>query len=176
MEIDEYRKVLDLKIQYNPTLPSKGLDVQFCELIIKLFLELVRQNMGVQDKTVIIDGPDKYNEDTAQSKIMELVAKSVMEHSDNIPLLWAFFSQPKSHITHEFSPHFSPHLFSKVKLSVLESDDGDIRLYFHDKFHPLASNNTVWPLEDTLDILVMMVAGLWIYVATLVRFIMDQVL
>ena len=59
---------------------------------------------------------------------------------------------------------------------MLESDDGDIRLYFHDKFHPLVSNDTVWPLEDTLDILVMMVAGLWIYVATLVRFIMDQVL
>jgi len=43
--------------------------------------------MGVQDKTVIIDGLDKYNENTAQSKIMGLVAKSVMEHSDNIPLL-----------------------------------------------------------------------------------------
>jgi len=42
MEIDEYRKALDLKIQYNPILPSKGLDVQFCELIIKLFLGLVR--------------------------------------------------------------------------------------------------------------------------------------
>ena len=34
MEIDEYRKALDLKIQHNPTLPSKGIDVQFRELII----------------------------------------------------------------------------------------------------------------------------------------------
>ena len=87
MEIDEYRKELNLKIQYNPTLPSKGLDVQFCKLIIKLFLELMRRNMGVQDKIVIIDGLDKYNENTAQSKIMELVDKSVMEHGDNISLL-----------------------------------------------------------------------------------------
>ena len=132
--------------------------------------------MGVQDKIVIIDGLDKYNENTAQSKIMELVDKSVMEHGDNISLLQAFFSQPEFYIAHEFSPHFSPHLFSKVELSVLESDDGDIRLYFHDKFHPLVSNDTVWPLEDTLDIFVVMVAGLWIYAATLVRFIMDQVL
>ena len=32
----------------------------------------------------------------------------------------------------------------------------------------------MWPSEDTLDILVAMVAGLWIYAATIVRFIMDQ--
>ena len=55
-----------------------------------------------------------------------------------------------------------------------ESDDGDIRCYFRDKFRPLASDDTVWPSEDTLDILVAMAAGLWIYAATLVRFILDQ--
>ena len=55
-----------------------------------------------------------------------------------------------------------------------ESDDGDIRLYFRDKLRPLTSIDTVWPSEDTLDILVAMVAGLWIYAATIVRFIMDQ--
>ena len=130
--------------------------------------------MGVQDKTVIIDGLDECNGDPAQSKIMELVAKSVMEHGDKIPLLWAFFSRPESHIAHEFSPHSSSHLFSKVKLLMSESDNSNIRLYFHDKFHPFASNDTVWPSEDTLDILIAIVAGLWIYVATLVRFIMDQ--
>ena len=47
MEIDEYRKALDLKIQHNPTLLSKGLDAQFCELIIEPFLELIEQNVGV---------------------------------------------------------------------------------------------------------------------------------
>ena len=102
MEIDEYRKASDLKIQHNPTLPSKGLDVQFRELIIKPFLELAKRNVDVQDKTVIIDGLDECNGDPAQSKIMELVAKSVMEHSDKIPLLWAFFSRPESHINREF--------------------------------------------------------------------------
>jgi len=40
MEIDEYRKALDLKIEHNPTLPNKGLDVQFRELIIAPFMEL----------------------------------------------------------------------------------------------------------------------------------------
>ena len=41
MEINEYKKALDLKIQYNPTLPSKGLDFQFHRLIIILIIELV---------------------------------------------------------------------------------------------------------------------------------------
>ena len=174
MEIDEYRKALDPRIQRNPALPSKGLDAQFRELIIEPFLELAGQNVDMEDKMVIIDGLDECNGDSEQSKIMELVAKSVMEHGDKIPLLRAFFSRPESHIDREFSPYSSSHLLSKVELPVSESDDGDIKRYFRDKLRPLASTDTVWPLEDTLDILVLMVAGLWIYAATLVRFIMDQ--
>jgi len=65
MEINEYRKALDLKIQHNPTLPSKGLNAQFHELIIELFLELIGQNVGVQDKTVIINGLNECNGNTA---------------------------------------------------------------------------------------------------------------
>jgi len=128
----------------------------------------------MEDKMVIIDSLDECNGDPAQSKIMELVAKSVMKHGNKIPLLWAFFSRPESHIDCEFSPYSRSHLFAKVELPMSESDDGDIRLYFHDKFCPLASDDTVWPSEDTLDILVSIAAGLWIYAATLVRFIIDQ--
>jgi len=136
-------------------------------------MEHVERNIGVQDKTVIIDGLDECNEDPVQSKIMELVAKLVIEHSDKIPLLWAIFSCPESHIDHEFSPYSSSHLLSKVELSMSESNDSDIKRYFCDKLHPLAYVNTMWPSEDTLDILASIVAGLWIYAATLVKFIMD---
>jgi len=38
---------------------------------------------------------------------------------------------------------------------------------------PLLSFLTMWLLEDIHDILILMVAGLWIYAATLVKFIMD---
>ena len=75
--MDKYRQVLGLRTQHNQDFHTKGLDMQFCELIIELFLELGRQNMGVQDKTVIINSLDECNGDSEQSKIMELVAKSV---------------------------------------------------------------------------------------------------
>ena len=127
----------------------------------------------MKDKIVIIDGLNKYNGDSAQRKIMELVAKSVIEHGDKNPLLWAFFSCPEYHITYEFSLYSSSHFFAKVKLPMSESNDGNIRCYFHDKLYPLVYVNTVWPLEDTLDILILMVAELWIYTTTLVKFIMD---
>ena len=173
-KVDDYRRVLGSRIQHNQDLHTKGLDVQFHELIIAPFLELAERKMGVQDKMVIIDGLDECNGDSAQSKIMELVAKSVIEHGDKIPLLWAFFSRPESHVNREFSPYSSSYLFAKVELPVSESDDSDIRLYFRDKFRPLASADTVWSSEDTLNILVAMAAGLWIYAATLVRFIMNR--
>jgi len=127
---------------------------------INPFLELTRQNISVQDKTVIIDSLDKCNGNPVQSKIMELVAKLVIEHSDNIPLLWVFFSHPESHINHEFSSYLDSGLLSKVKLPVSESNDGNIKCYFCDKLLSLASVDTMWPLEDTLDILVVMAAEL----------------
>jgi len=65
-------------------------------------MDLREQNLDVEDKTVIINGLDECNGNPAQSKIMELVAKSVIEHSDKIPLLWTIFSCPKSYINHEF--------------------------------------------------------------------------
>ena len=73
MKIPEYGSIIDLKIQRSPDLPSKRLEAQFCKLIIEPFLELTSRNVCVQNKTVIIDGLDEYNEDLAQGKIMELV-------------------------------------------------------------------------------------------------------
>jgi len=173
-KVDEYRRVLSSKIQHDQDLHSKGLDVQFRELIIAPFLELTGRNVGIRERTVFIDGLDECNGDSAQSKIIELVTKSVIQHGNKIPLLWAFFSRPESHIHDAFSPYLDSHLVSKVELPVSESDDGDIRYYFRDKLHPLASAGIVWPSEDTLDVLVAMVAGLWIYAATLVKFIMNR--
>ena len=40
-----------------------------------------------------------------------------------------------------------------------ESNDSDIRLYFRDKLCPFASANIVWPSENTLDILMVIAAG-----------------
>ena len=159
-KIDKYRKTLDPRIQRNPALLTKGPDAQFRELIIEPFLELAGKNVNMEDKTVTIDGLDECNGDPAQSKIIQLVAKSVIEHGDKIPLLWAFFSRPESHINHELSPYSRSHLFAKVELPASENDDGDIKRYFRDKLRPLASADTVWLSEDTLDILVSMAAGL----------------
>ena len=38
--VNDYRQVLGLRIQHNQDLYTKGLDVQFHKLIIKLFLKL----------------------------------------------------------------------------------------------------------------------------------------
>jgi len=140
-KVDDYRQVLGLRIQHNQDLHTKGLDIQFHKLIIEPFLKLREQKIDVEDKTVIIDGLDECNRDSAQRKIIELVAKSVMEHGDKIPLLWTFFSCSESYITHKFSPYSG--LLSKAELSISESNNSDIKCYFHDKLCPLASADTV---------------------------------
>ena len=109
---------------------------------------------------MIINSFDKCNRDLAQSNIMELVAKLVIEHSNKIPLLQAFFSCLEFYINHGFSPYSSSHFFSKIKLPMCESDNDNIRCYFHDWLCSLTSADIVWFLKDTLNILVLMVAVL----------------
>jgi len=85
-KINKYRKILNPRIQYNTALLTKGINIQFCKLIIEPFLELAEQNIDVEDKMVIIDGLDECNKDSVQHKIIELVAKLVIEQGNKIPL------------------------------------------------------------------------------------------
>ncbi|KAJ3560994.1 hypothetical protein NP233_g10475 [Leucocoprinus birnbaumii] len=128
------------------------------------------QDDSLPQKVVFIDGLDECNGDFAQSKIIELITTSITTYGSRIPLLWAFFSRPERHINDAFLP-------------VSRDYDADIRLYFRDSLRTSSASFddavrspvavVSWPSEEDLDTLVKMVAGLFIYAATVVRFILD---
>ncbi|KAJ3573090.1 hypothetical protein NP233_g2650 [Leucocoprinus birnbaumii] len=175
-KIPSYRDILGAKLAHDATLLGKGLDVQFHELIAGPILALRSQSLPLL--AIFVDGLDECNSDKAQSRIVELIASSVAATGDRIPLLWAFFSRPEQHIERAFAriSHFPG--FWKVNLPVSHDYDNDIRLYMRSALYlPVRSSSatasSTWPSEEDLDALVNMVAGLFIYAAAVVKFIMD---
>ncbi|KAJ3554291.1 hypothetical protein NP233_g12450 [Leucocoprinus birnbaumii] len=186
-KIPAYRAIIDASIQKDVTILRKGLGIQLNELILKPFRELEERDERPSQKVVFVDGLDECNDEPAQAKIVELVTKAIVDFEDGhrlSPLLWAFSSRPESHIHAVFSKHFSSPVFWRVELPVSRDYDADIILYFRHKLQlpdparqvglsSMGPRASTWPSDEELDILVRLVAGLFIYAATIVRFIMD---
>jgi hypothetical protein len=176
-QTNEYRAILETKVRLNPALPTKTLDIQLQELIVAPFLELDTSNAPKQSRAVIIDGLDECNGDSPQSEIVELIAELVAKHGGRIPLLWLFFSRPERHIDDAFSDESTSPLCWQVELPVSRDLDGEIRIYLRGHLRhrrgKASSSVSLWPLDEDLDKLVELVAGLFIYASTLVKYIMD---
>ncbi|KAJ3573089.1 hypothetical protein NP233_g2651 [Leucocoprinus birnbaumii] len=164
------------------TLLDKELEVQFRELIIAPFLELQNLLHPLPQKVVFIDGLDECGSDPAQTKIIDLITKSVITYGQRVPLIWALFSRPETHLSSVLSRHIKSLLVWTIHLQVSRDHDNDIRVYFRNSLRVPTSFDDVdppttlsaWPSEEDLEILVTMVAGLFIYAVTVVRFIMDK--
>ncbi|KAJ3576863.1 hypothetical protein NP233_g144 [Leucocoprinus birnbaumii] len=180
-KIPEYRELVGTKIEANPALLGKSLAIQLHELIIAPFLDLEAKNVSIPRMAILIDGLDECRGDGAQATIVEIVAKSVKQHHTRFPLIWAFFSRPERHILEAFSKYSDSPLFLGNELPVSHEYDAKIERYLRDSLHlrtpthniALIGSQTVWPSGREINILVEMVAGLFIYAATIVRFIMD---
>jgi hypothetical protein len=170
-QIDEHRTILEAKVRHNPTLPTKSLETQLQELIVTPFLKLEKRSAPLQSRAIVVDGLDECDGDASQSKIVELVARSIETYGSKVPLLWLFFSRPEQHIDHAFSDERTSHLPWQVELPVSRDIDGEIRIYLRGslRLHGVA----LWPSDDDLETLVDMVAGLFIYASTIVKYIMD---
>ncbi|KXN81737.1 hypothetical protein AN958_03774 [Leucoagaricus sp. SymC.cos] len=180
-----YRAILERRVNDNPSLPVARMDTQLRELILKPFLELERDGIQIQPMIVIIDGLDEAAAMDAQSKIVELITKSVQVHGVRIPLLWAIFSRPESHITHAFSEYASSFSFYwEIMLHASEELDDEIRLYLRGilrdgmarrtgGFLGRSSGTDQWPSDQDIEELVRLCQRYFIYATTLSRYIMN---
>jgi hypothetical protein len=162
---------LEAKVRHNPALPTKSLETQLQELIVTPFLKLEKRSAPLQSRAIVVDGLDECDGDAAQSKIVELVARSIETHGSKVPLLWLFFSRPERHIDNAFSDECTSNLSWQVELPVSRDIDGEIRIYLRGNLR--LHGVLLWPSDDDLETLVDMVVGLFIYASTIVKYIMD---
>ncbi|KAF9446021.1 hypothetical protein P691DRAFT_709325 [Macrolepiota fuliginosa MF-IS2] len=172
--------ILDQKIREDPSLLSKDIEVQFKELILEPFLELRARGEKIRERLVIVDGLDECDSDDAQCAIIELVAAAVREHGDCFPLLWAFFSRPEPHIVQTFSSDIISPICRVAILPVSRDIDEEIELYLRARFEDIqkrrkvaTSSSGTWPSDECILTLVDMSAGLFVYAATVLKFVGD---
>ncbi|KXN83282.1 hypothetical protein AN958_01615 [Leucoagaricus sp. SymC.cos] len=183
--IRPYRVILERQVNDDPSLPMARMDTQLRELILKPFLELERDGVRIQPRIVFIDGLDEAATKDAQSKIVELIAGSIKAHDARIPLLWSIFCRPESHIIHAFSDHVSSSPFYwEITLHASEELDDEIELYLRGFLRGRMACRTggffgpsvgavQWPSDKDIGELVRLCQRLFIYAATLARYIMN---
>ncbi|KAF9441622.1 hypothetical protein P691DRAFT_779739 [Macrolepiota fuliginosa MF-IS2] len=174
VKTDPYGDFLDDRIQRDPTLVTKSIMVQFQELLVKPVLELRAKGVDVGEWVVIIDGLDECEGKETQCDIIEMISTSAREGA--LPFRWVFLSRPETHIIASFTTNSIRQISLHLELPVTRAIDNEIRLYLADELQRVQERSRLpdtWPPAHEVAILVNLSAGLWIYPATLIRFIRD---
>lgn len=174
-QIEELGIILEEKIRRDPTLVNKVPSQQFSEFIVHPLKELKGRGREVAELVIIIDGLDECSESTAQQTIIEIVAASVREQST--PFRWIILSRPEPHIVSTFKSPLVQPLYFDLDLPVSRDVDNDIFRYLSDELSTVRREHGLpasWPSDKEIGVLVELSAGLFIYAATVVRFVRQE--
>ncbi|KAJ3564027.1 hypothetical protein NP233_g8557 [Leucocoprinus birnbaumii] len=167
-----YREILDALLRDNPSLVTKSIHQQFQHLIATPIRQLVEQGFVFEGQIIIIDGLDECQGHDFQRDIVQIIANSVQNQTN--PFLWAFMSRPEPHLASAFAVLAEKQICGYMEITVTRDDDQELRQYLKDGLgevqltHSLLSS---WLSDDDLEKLVELAAGLFIYAATVLRFI-----
>ncbi|KAF5350127.1 hypothetical protein D9756_009127 [Leucocoprinus leucothites] len=167
-----YRDILDSLLHDDPSLVTKSIPQQFQYLIVGPLHQLVARGHAFGKKVIIIDGLDECHGIDFQRDIVNIIAASAQYKTT--PFLWAFMSRPEPHLTATFTSSVIRHLCHNVEVAVTRDDDQELRQYLRDGLEEIQRERGLpssWFSEEDLQQLVELAAGLFIYAATVLRFI-----
>lgn len=171
----DYRDLIDKKIRRDKTIVYKTMVSQFRELIVEPLQELERSGRGIGKRIpIFVDGLDECEGADAQCEIIEIVSAAARDRS--IPLCWALFSRPESHIEATFAKADITNICHKTVLPISRAADGEIELYFRGGFENILRRHNIsmksqWPSDGAIKTLVNAAAGLFVYPATILRLV-----
>lgn len=170
----DYHALVNKKLQHDPTLVRRQLRSQFRELIIEPLWELEHTRRQIGKRVILIDGLDECNDKDAQGEIIEIVIESVV--AQTTPFQWAFFSRPEPQIEAAFADPRASSLCVSTFLPISRGIDREIELYLRSGLQNILSRRAItmsdpWPSERDLHSLVSAARGLYIYAATILRFV-----
>ncbi|KAF7762216.1 hypothetical protein Agabi119p4_8809 [Agaricus bisporus var. burnettii] len=170
----DYHEILDKKLRLDPTIVRKQLRSQFRELIVEPIRELELAGKPVGGRVILVDGLDECRDKEAQREIIEIVITSISNRST--PFYWAFFSRPEPQIEAAFADHRVASLCISTFLPISRGIDGEIELYLRCGLQNILRRRGItttdpWPSESDMHALVSAAQGLYIYAATVLRFV-----
>ncbi|KAF9454379.1 hypothetical protein P691DRAFT_808516 [Macrolepiota fuliginosa MF-IS2] len=177
-EFPDYCDLVDQRIRRDRTIFSKTMAAQFKTLIVKPLQELEESGRSIGKRIAIfIDGLDECESADSQCDIIKIIAAAARDGTT--PLCWAFFSRPESHIEGTFAIADIVQITCTTLLPISRDADGDIELYLRGGFENILRRRNIplktqWPSDDDIRILVGAAHGLFIYVATALRVIIQS--
>jgi hypothetical protein len=173
-EFADYREHLNRKLHSDPTLVGKRLRSQFKELIGDPFRELKQAGKHAGCRVILIDGLDECKDKEAQREIIEIVAASI--HDQTMSFNWAFFGRPEPQIEAAFADPMVASICNSTFLPISRGIDGEIELYLRSGLENIIRRRGIttsvpWPSEQDIRNLVSATQGLFIYAATVLRFV-----
>ncbi|KAJ7729847.1 hypothetical protein DFH07DRAFT_994485 [Mycena maculata] len=153
---------------------GRAMAVQFQKLIIEPWTNAPAPKFP---PIIVLDGLDECEDHKIQQEMLRLFVRAI--HGGRLPMRILIVSRPEPHLQEILE---TTEAFTICRHSVLSADDSayeDIRIYLRDEFSRINSEYTargidlglVWPPTDALDHLVQKSSGIFIYAATVIRFV-----
>ncbi|PPQ71356.1 hypothetical protein CVT25_002784 [Psilocybe cyanescens] len=169
---------IDKAMTRDPSLPTKSMDVQLRDLIIRPMHECWTESVTILGPVILIDGLDECHDSDSQCTVLALVAESI--GTPHIPLRFLIASRPEYWIRDCFVG--LPLSSSTRKISLNNPESGtndDIEKYLTDKFDDIYVRNSrfmgnvkrPWPSTEVIDRLVRDASGQFVYASTVLKFI-----
>ncbi|KAJ7920447.1 hypothetical protein B0H13DRAFT_185750 [Mycena leptocephala] len=165
------RLPIEQVVESDTLIDGKSMAIQFQRLIVEPFMHTsASQPLPI----IILDGLDECEDRKIQQQILHLFTGAL--HARQLPIRMLISSRPEPHLREVLE---SQEICGHFNLSPDEAAYADIRTYLWDEFSRIHSEykvrgidlGSVWPPQDTLDHLVMKSSGMFIYAATVIRFV-----
>ncbi|KAJ3564770.1 hypothetical protein NP233_g8069 [Leucocoprinus birnbaumii] len=168
----QFAIIVDTRIREDLALTTKSLATQFEELLVIPLSQIDVVATGLEGRVVIIDGLDECRGIAEQCEIIRIITTSA--RNGTTPFRWFITSRPEDPIIRAMKTGSTSSVVYGIELPLSRSNDHEILLFLVDEFAKIREIHDLpesWPSDEVLALLVERGAGLWIYVATIVRFI-----
>ncbi|KIM86123.1 hypothetical protein PILCRDRAFT_334092 [Piloderma croceum F 1598] len=168
--VPSLRALMEKALVDNPTIPSKTLEKQFKMLIYDPILAL---KQFVTPRIVVVDALDECENKDGVLKLVSVISNAYRNPS--FALRFLFTSRAYDYISNTFGDSTTGPITTHANLQDWKSND-DIRQFLRDGFQKIRAGRKRflperWPSDSDLDLAVEKSEGLFIWAATVLKFV-----
>ncbi|KAF5345262.1 hypothetical protein D9756_011418 [Leucocoprinus leucothites] len=172
---EEYCNAIECRIRRDPAITTKSLSKQFEELFVHPLSQIDITESGLEGRVVVVDGLDECRGTMEQRAIIDIITTSA--RNGTAPFRWFLTSRPEDHLVRSMSSESVSSISVHLELPVSRAIDHEILIFVTNEFKKIREDRGLsdsWPPEEVLSLLVEHAAGLFIFAATVMRFISDD--
>ncbi|KAF7342401.1 hypothetical protein MVEN_01829100 [Mycena venus] len=177
LSVPGLRAHIQRAVEVDKRIVSLGIKDQFLRLILEPLKQAPRPE---KTPVLILDGLDECDDYNVQQGILRLFIDAIRVHQ--LPLRILVSSRPEPHIREVIRTNETLKVCRLLEVLADQTAYDDIRIYFRDGFSKIRSEFSdrgimfaeTWPPHEILEHLVKKSSGIFIYAATVIRFVSDR--